>query len=323
MTARIAVIIPSYNRKDLLPETLDSVLNQRCPEGWKFHVVVVDDGSRDGTFEALCAKYSHTPESPNVARLTENLTMIRKENGERGAGRNAGGEWALCNLQPDWMLFFDSDDILGQDTFISLKKRIERGIPDDTVGIYGTMPLWEAGTPFPIPRMPLFPLEGDLSAIILRHTLFSICVTFIPAKVFERSSRFSETRAMSGSEDWNFLIRLLSMGKVVFAPGVLAYYRQHEGNTDCQRFMVSIDLAVDELEPVFDKRKIALLRKQASYLKTGLLNSRGHGYEALAILKKAFLGDYSTWFDPRAYRLGISIAKRLLLAESAITGARS
>ena len=46
----ISVIIPTKNRCDLLRETLDSVLAQTYPD-WE--VIVVDDGSEDGTLEML------------------------------------------------------------------------------------------------------------------------------------------------------------------------------------------------------------------------------------------------------------------------------
>ncbi|MFP4028621.1 MAG: glycosyltransferase family 2 protein [Candidatus Brocadiia bacterium] len=42
----VSVVIPSYNRRGLVGETLESVLNQNWPE---LEVILVDDGSDDGT----------------------------------------------------------------------------------------------------------------------------------------------------------------------------------------------------------------------------------------------------------------------------------
>lgn len=322
MTSKIAVVVPTYNRKDLLPETIDSILNQACPEGWEFHLVVVDDESQDGTFDFLCERYSATRHSPQEASLTPNLTVLRKKNGERGAARNAGARWAIEHFHPDWILFFDSDDILGSNAFLSLKTRLERETPKNLVGIYGAMPIWEPGTPLPSPnRHSLYSREGNLGTIITKRSMFSICVMFISSKHYQLSQGFSENRQMSGSEDWNLLIRLLNMGNVAFAPGFLAYYRQHQGNTDCARFMVSIDVAIDELEPFFENQfpatcrdQIASLRRQAVFLKVGLLNSRGYTKEATQLLRKFCQNKFEAWLDLQTYRMGLSIAKRRYLA---------
>src|SRR6266576_5966884 len=53
----LTVVIPTYNRKDLLACTLDS-LYQQGPYHSRFEVIVVDDGSSDGT-ESLALDYSN------------------------------------------------------------------------------------------------------------------------------------------------------------------------------------------------------------------------------------------------------------------------
>ncbi|WP_025616728.1 glycosyltransferase [Salinispora cortesiana] len=75
-----SVIIPTYNRRRLLSYTLDSLVGQSLPAEW-FEVVVVDDGSDDGTGE-LVGRYHD--------RL--NLRYFRRENeGWRvAAARNVG-----------------------------------------------------------------------------------------------------------------------------------------------------------------------------------------------------------------------------------------
>ncbi|KPJ61941.1 MAG: glycosyl transferase, partial [Deltaproteobacteria bacterium DG_8] len=47
---RISVIIPTYNRKDELEKLLYSLNNQTLPQS-QFEIIVVDDGSSDGTEE--------------------------------------------------------------------------------------------------------------------------------------------------------------------------------------------------------------------------------------------------------------------------------
>ncbi|MES2699616.1 MAG: glycosyltransferase family A protein [Pseudomonadota bacterium] len=88
---KFSVIIPSYNRKRYLSECLDSVFTQSYPP---FEVIVVDDGSTDGTVEILSAD-------------TRQLTLIRQQNAGPGAARNRGASIATG----DYLAFLDSDDL--------------------------------------------------------------------------------------------------------------------------------------------------------------------------------------------------------------------
>ncbi|HEY0792572.1 MAG TPA: glycosyltransferase family A protein [Chthoniobacterales bacterium] len=85
-----SVIIPTYNRKHFLRRALRSVMRQSCQD---FEVIVVDDGSTDGT-EAMVAGF------PRVVYL-------RQQNRGPGAARNLGWERATG----DYLAFLDSDDL--------------------------------------------------------------------------------------------------------------------------------------------------------------------------------------------------------------------
>lgn len=85
----ISVIIPTHNRVGLLPRALRSVLAQSQPP---MEVVVVDDGSTDGT-QKLAADF------PTVR-------FLRQENRGVAAARNRG----IREARGDWLAFLDSDD---------------------------------------------------------------------------------------------------------------------------------------------------------------------------------------------------------------------
>ncbi|HBJ34691.1 MAG TPA: hypothetical protein DDZ51_08000 [Planctomycetaceae bacterium] len=87
----ISVIIPAYNRAQLLPATLRSLIHQTVPAD---EIIVVDDGSTDGTAE--------------VAESFGNpVRVIRQANAGPGAARNRG----FAESTGEFIHFFDSDDV--------------------------------------------------------------------------------------------------------------------------------------------------------------------------------------------------------------------
>ncbi|MBD3243330.1 MAG: glycosyltransferase [Chitinivibrionales bacterium] len=87
----ISVVIPTYNRRSYITEAIDSVLAQTYDD---YEVVVVDDGSTDGTREAL-EQYAHA------------IRYVYQENAGCAAARNTGLEHARGR----WIAFLDSDDV--------------------------------------------------------------------------------------------------------------------------------------------------------------------------------------------------------------------
>ena len=87
---RISVIIPTFNRAHLLPRSIDSLLSQTLSA---HSVVIVDDGSTDGTENLVCEKY---PE----------ITYLKQNNLGVSAARNAG----IAATSDEWLAFLDSDD---------------------------------------------------------------------------------------------------------------------------------------------------------------------------------------------------------------------
>lgn len=104
---RISTIIPSYNRADLIGETLRSVLSQTRPPA---EVIVVDDGSTDGTVDAIAA-------------FGRDVTLIRQTNAGAGAARNAG----LAQASGDIIHFMDSDDVSSLNSYDVQAHAIESG----------------------------------------------------------------------------------------------------------------------------------------------------------------------------------------------------
>ena len=114
------IIIPTYNRKELLPRALESVLNQKNIKNFDFHIYIIDDGSTDNTKKVI-QKY--------LEKYPEKITYKYKENWWVWSARNIWIELALQNSdnpENDWIIFLDSDDELINDAFEKFKKYINK-----------------------------------------------------------------------------------------------------------------------------------------------------------------------------------------------------
>lgn len=97
MALDASVVIPTYNKKNVLELTLTSLGNQMSSE--HFEVVVVDDGSTDGTHELFSEVSTHLP---------FRLVYVNQENRGRSAARNAG----ILKAEGETIIFIDDDQIV-------------------------------------------------------------------------------------------------------------------------------------------------------------------------------------------------------------------
>ena len=118
--ASISVVVPCYNRARLLGATLRSLLNQTLPAD---EIIVVDDGSTDGTEGAARAAFHRWASESRVLETARGeaegnvgrweggkvpeFKVIRQENAGPGAARNRG----FAESKGEFIHFFDSDDI--------------------------------------------------------------------------------------------------------------------------------------------------------------------------------------------------------------------
>jgi glycosyltransferase involved in cell wall biosynthesis len=88
----VSVVIPTYNRGDLISEAIDSALNQTHS---RIEVIVVDDGSNDNTKQV-------------VAKYGNQVKYFYKENGGIGSALNFG----IKKMSGNWFKWLSSDDVL-------------------------------------------------------------------------------------------------------------------------------------------------------------------------------------------------------------------
>ena len=111
-----SIIIPTYNRADLIPKTIRSVQNQTF-EDWE--CIIVDDGSTDNTKSII----------EDIIKQDSRFKYVYQENAERSAARNNG----IRNSSGQLICFLDSDDHFLPNHLYDLKglidlRRIEYGM---------------------------------------------------------------------------------------------------------------------------------------------------------------------------------------------------
>jgi glycosyltransferase involved in cell wall biosynthesis len=52
---QLSIVIPAYNEKGNLPSTTREIIERLCRQSWSFEIIVIDDGSTDGTAEVVAA----------------------------------------------------------------------------------------------------------------------------------------------------------------------------------------------------------------------------------------------------------------------------
>jgi cellulose synthase/poly-beta-1,6-N-acetylglucosamine synthase-like glycosyltransferase len=103
---KVSVVVPCYNEAKVIGQTINSLRRLNYPN---FEVIIVDDGSTDGTAKvALRAIMEKAPSSVN-------FTVISKDNGGKASALNEG----IARATGDYILCVDGDSKLHKDTLLA------------------------------------------------------------------------------------------------------------------------------------------------------------------------------------------------------------
>ncbi|MFB6165571.1 MAG: glycosyltransferase family 2 protein [Haloarculaceae archaeon] len=219
----VSVVIPTYNRADVLSRAVESALAQTLAD---VEVIVVDDASTDHTDEVLA--------SFDDDRLT---TLVHDENRGGSAARNTG----IDHATGEYVAFLDSDDEWRPTKLERQVSTLERR-SDEWVAAYCGVEFVTGSDPGPISSLArsLFSrfrvtegAEGgeELVADVLTDDLHTSAgsTLLVCADVVDDVGGFDES--FPRFQDSEFLIRVLQRGKLAYVDAPLL--RRHDtGNPD-------------------------------------------------------------------------------------------
>lgn len=125
----VTVIIPAYNEQGGIEDTIRSALSLNYPRD-KFEVIVVDDGSKDKTFD-LASKFKQ-----------QGVRVFSKKNGGKGSALNLG----LKNAKGVYVATMDADTIVQPDVLLKMlpyfeNKQVMSVTP--SMGVYKPRSIWQ------------------------------------------------------------------------------------------------------------------------------------------------------------------------------------
>ncbi len=205
---KVSVLIPTYNRAAYLPEAINSALNQTFRD---LEVVIVDDGSTDGTGELV--RGIHDPR----------LRYIYQEN--RGVSAALNTAWRAA--RGEYLARLDSDDVWLPNLLTELVPALDE---DQGLGVIYARAQWMDAQGHTLPQLlgepEKFPGET------LKSLLYSDCVCPIAVVIrracLEHIGGYDET--LPGTEDWDLWLRLAEECGFAYRHTVLARYRSHTQN---------------------------------------------------------------------------------------------
>lgn len=255
LNPQLSIIIPTYNRKNILLKTLDGFKHQTARAGI-LEILVIDDGSTDGTGAAV-SDFGST--SPITIRC---FASPRKG---QGAARNYGIREAKGAL-----LLFGDDDIIPEQTLVAEHLAWNQRYPADNFAILGHVN-WSPEVQ-PTPFMEWLGLDGVLfgfrrlsPGMEVGIQFFYSCNISIKKGFLVREGVFDESFRAYGYEDVELGYRLVNKGlRILYNPQAIGYHYKHYSYADACRRQEMLCAAMARFETTEADR---FLKNQASRAK--------------------------------------------------------
>ena len=207
MNPTISVIMPCYNRADLIRKSISSVLDQTYKD---FELIVVDDGSTDNSLKVI------------GSIKDSRIKVISQENKGPSAARNTG----IKNARGKYIAFLDSDDNWDK-TFLEKMHSALKSDPDAALVYCGWQNIGNVPKEKAIPFVPPdYEKKENKIELFLQGCRWPIHAALTRKKLIDKAGHFDEDLLIA--EDYLLWLKIASFNKIILVPEVLAYYYFHE-----------------------------------------------------------------------------------------------
>lgn len=276
----VSVIVPAYNRVKYIEETVNSVLGQSYPD---IEIIVVDDGSTDGTFELLETFFRRG----DIVLLSH----ADRENRGQSASINVG----LRKACGDFVAILDSDDYYARNSIQILVDAISQ---DCSVGmVYGSGEAVDSEGRFlgyrTLPKDHV--ADGDPNRLLLDCYIALPGGALTRSAVFDAVGEFEET--FRASQDHDMALRIFEATQVRFICDVIFYYRKHSEAISSRsldlRWRTGFEVIKRAVERYPYRRSVIRRRRAVLFYRLGLVSLSQN-----TALKAAFFLIISGLLDP-------------------------
>jgi glycosyltransferase involved in cell wall biosynthesis len=224
--SRIAVVVPTFNRANFLPSTLEGVQGQSRTD-WE--LLLVNDGSGDPAVKPAQA----------AANRDMRIHVFSQAHAGIAAARNGG--IGKIPASAEYVAFLDDDDVWEPNALAKLAAAIDAD--PEAVGAYGLARIIDSlGRERPNKlidslqterkgvqggRLINWPRDAPttFSVMVYASVIMTPGAALIRRSALDRAGLFREPAA-----DWDMWLRLTMQGHLVFVPEVVINYRLHPGN---------------------------------------------------------------------------------------------
>lgn len=202
----VSIVIPTFNRKELLHETINSILNQTFTD---FEIIIVDNMSTDGTKE-----YTDSIGDNRIRYFRNSNDGIIATNRNYGISKSKGKYIAFC----------DDDDLWDKD---KLKHQLNTLTSDASCALCYTNALSFRGCKIITQMMIKRRYFNKHGYHLLRGNLIPCSSVVVKKEILLNMGGFDQARNIIGAEDYELWLRISSKYTLAYIDLPLIKYRIH------------------------------------------------------------------------------------------------
>jgi len=207
----VSVIIHTYNNEKFIAETVESVLNQTYKD---YEIIVVDDGSEDGTRDALI---------PYMQKIRYHY----KENGGIASAKNAG----ISLSETEFVAFLDHDDLWVPD---KLQLQMEHFNENPQIGlVYAKYTSFRDGKE--LRTKPEKGYSGWIFKELLAKSFIQTSTVVVKRECLDAVGPYDETFSLG--DEYDMFLRIARKFQCGFVDKGLTRYRVHDTNASNNDFL--------------------------------------------------------------------------------------